>query len=386
MKSKNFLIFIILILPYIEPLSFKDIEWIDNLYSILKVINFFVIFLIYYTNVKRNKYKLSKYMIIIVLYQLELYISTFINKGSYNELFGQTISVLSTVMLTEIYIRNKEGKMVLKALYGILFIYSIINISTLLKQQNTNAEIISFLGMDNRYIFFLLPMCVFSIIYSLLKYNKLNKFSYLLLIISAFQVFYTWSVGAMLAIIILMVFTLAINKLNKLQKISFKVYLILIIILNILLVFIQVQYYFENFIVNYLHKDLNLSGRVYTWDAAIEVIKQYPILGIGGQTGDVMQSIYYGTNQHAHNLFLNILVKGGVISLLIQFWMYLEIDKKLKKCQNKKISAIFAFSMFLILFISLADTFDTYLVYIIYTLAYYINDLHTENRKEIENE
>ena len=114
----------------------------------------------------------------------------------------------------------------------------------------------------------------------------------------------------------------------------------------------------------------------------IEIVKKYPIFGIGGQNANVMQGIYYGTNQHAHNLFLNILVKGGIISLLIQFIMYIKIDNNLKKCNNKKIASLFVFSIFLILFLSIADTFDTYLVYIIYTLAYHVNELEIEESGE----
>lgn len=377
MKKKSFLILVLLVLPFMEPLSFKEISILDNIYSILKVINLFIIFVIYIFNLKRNKYKISKFMFIVVLYQIMLYISTFINKGYYYELFGQTVSVLAMIMITEIYIYNKNVKILLKTLSGILFIYSIINIISIFAFEKTsnNDIIVSFLGMDNRYIFYLLPLCVFSILYSVIKNNKLNKFSYLVIGVSVFQVFYTWSVGAMITITILMIYTLLLDKIPKVQKVTLNIYLIIIIALNVLIVFLQVQYYFEDFIVNYLHKNMELSGRVYTWNAAIEVIKQHPIIGIGGQDSITMQSIYYGTNQHAHNLFLNILVKGGAISLLIQFFMYFIISKKLKKYKNKKVSSILTFSIFLILFLSLTDTFDICLVYVIYTIAYHINEL-----------
>ena len=384
-KTMNFLLFIILILPFLEPLSFKEIIYLDEIYSILKVISFFIILILYILYLKKNQYKMSKILFITIIFQIEIYISTLISNGAFGDLFGQTISVFSVVMLVELYIKKKDQDIVLKSLCGILFCYAVINIFSMLSENpNSGGAIVSFLGMDNRYIFFLLPLCVFSIVYSVLKYNRLTFFTYFVIIISAFQLFYVWSVGAMLAVILLMIFTLLIDKFNIIKKITLKSYLIVIIILNILLVFVQIQYVFEDFIVNYLHKDIDLSGRVYTWKAGIEVFKEHPILGIGGQTANFMQNIYYGTNQHAHNLFLNILVKGGIISLLIQIWMYIEIDKKLRKCDNKKLSAVFAFSIFLILFISLTDTFDTYLVYIIYTLAYYSNDLNLKGRNEYE--
>lgn len=63
----------------------------------------------------------------------------------------------------------------LKSLCGILFCYAVINIFSMLSENpNSGGAIVSFLGMDNRYIFFLLPLCVFSIVYSVLKYNRLT--------------------------------------------------------------------------------------------------------------------------------------------------------------------------------------------------------------------
>ena len=56
--------------------------------------------------------------------------------------------------------------------------------------------------------------------------------------------------------------TLLLDKIPKVQKVTLNIYLIIIIALNVLIVFLQVQYYFEDFIVNYLHKNMELSGRV----------------------------------------------------------------------------------------------------------------------------
>ena len=387
MKKNKLLLFIILIFPYIEPLSFKDIPLLDKVYSAMKILWFFIICLIYFLNLRKNGYKISKFIFLVVLFQVELYISTLFNSGSYSALFGQTVSIIASVMLMEMYIKDGDAKIALLGMSSILFAFSLINIITMVFENNFNyKESYSFLGMDNRYIFFLLPLCIFSITYSLQKYNKLNFFAYLVIATSAFQLIYSWAVGAVLTIILLIAYVLVFDKIKFLERISFKTYFIIILVYNILLVFLQVQYYFEDFLVNYLHKNADLSGRVYTWNLGIKSVKEHFFLGIGGQTPEVMQSIYYKTNQHAHNLFLNVLVNGGVISLTILFVMYLQIGKKLSSCKNKKISSILSFSIFLILFLSIADTFDTYIVYIIYTLAYHVNELEFVKEENINNE
>jgi len=53
MKKNKLLLFIILIFPYIEPLSFKDIPLLDKVYSAMKILWFFIICLIYFLNLIR---------------------------------------------------------------------------------------------------------------------------------------------------------------------------------------------------------------------------------------------------------------------------------------------------------------------------------------------
>ena len=197
MKNKNILMFIFLIIPFIEPLSFKDITWLDDMYSILKVFSFFIIGILYMLYLRRKEYNISKFIVLIF----------------------------------------------------ILFIFSIINIITMIFHDEFNyKELYSFLGMDNRYIFFLLPLCVFMILYSICYNDKLTKFSYLIVFISLFQVVYAWSVGAMITLILLIGYVLIFDYLKRMRDISLKTYFIIILIFNILLVFVQIQYYFEDFI------------------------------------------------------------------------------------------------------------------------------------------
>lgn len=383
MKKNKTLLFLVLILPIIEPLSFKETPKIDMLYSFFKIINFFIIILLYYNYLRKKNYRINKFVFLVFAFQLELYLSTFLNNGNYKAFFGQTIAVCSAVMLVDMY--SDDIKIILKSLISILLLYSIVNIITMIYPNAFGyKESYSFWGMDNRYIFFLLPLCIFSILYSIYTIGKLTKFSYFIIILSAVQLFYTWSVGAMLTIILLMCYVLFYDKIKFLQKISFKSYFIIIILLNMLFVFFQIQYYFEDFLTDVLKKDVTLSGRVYTWNLGIQEFKENIIIGIGGKTANELQDIYYGTNQHAHNLFLNTLVNGGIISFIILMLMFWEINNKLKKCKNRKLSAIMSFSIFLILFLSLADTFDTYICYIVYMLSVYIDKFKIGEKEKYE--
>lgn len=373
---KKNIILIFLIIPFLEPLCFKD-SIIDEIYSIYKIINFGIIFCLYIFFIsKKNIWKFSKYTIIIIIYQLSLYISTFINKGSYSAMIGNTISILSLAMIVEIYAKSGNFKKILKIFNYILTTYTIINLLSVMIGSNNN---IYFLGIDNRFIFFLFPNCFITILIDLIDYNKITIKSYTIIVLALFQCIYVWAVSAILSLILLLLYAVLFYNWKILKKMTLNKYLILIFIMNLLLVFFQIQNYFEYFIVDILHKDLMLSGRVYTWNAALEIIKKHIIFGIGGTSYAQKSTLFYRSDGHAHNLILNILVNGGIVSLIIMIFSFLKINNKLKSLDNKKVSGFIAFAIFNILFLSLTDTLDSATIYLVYLCGYYISEMYRKD-------
>lgn len=371
---KKNLILIFLIVPFLEPLCFKE-SIIDEIYSAYKIISFVIIVCIYTVFIaKKNSWKFSKYTIIIIIYQLSLYISTFINKGNYSAMIGNTISVLSLAMIVEIYAKGDNFRKILKIFNNILTTYTIINLlSVLIGSSNNN---IYFLGIDNRFIFFLLPNCFITILIDLIDYDKITIKSYIIIALALFQCVYVWAVSAVLSLVLLLLYAALLYNWKIFKKMTLNKYLIIIMVMNLLLVFFQIQNYFEYFIVDILHKDLMLSGRVYTWNAALEIIKEHPIFGIGGTSYTQKSTLFYRSDGHAHNLILNILVNGGIVSLIIMIFSFLKINNNLKSINNKKISGFISFAIFNILFLSLTDTLDSATIYLVYLCGYYISEVY----------
>ena len=98
----------------------------------------------------------------------------------------------------------------------------------------------------------------------------------------------------------------------------------------ILIYYFRIQYYLDFIIVNFLHKDPSFTKRIYIWERAISYIKENPLFGLGSYTS---YANYLNGNMHAHQYWLQLLISGGFIGLILILLIYFIASKNL---QSKK--------------------------------------------------
>ena len=342
MKNKYFW----LLFPFLEPLLFKDyLEWVDLFFTCGKLIALLIIIIEYF-----SRYKLSKYLLVVFLYEIWLLIATILNPdGSIVRYCGPTVSVIGVCMYIELIIKKGLIVEVLHILTNTLSVFCVINAITvfLYPQGLTNQgdeNYIYFLGLENRFSFYYLPLVAFSGLYSYLKYGKVKLFVYIMSLFNMLILIDKWAVGGMLGMIFM----------------------------NILLVFLRVQYLFEDFIVNDLGKDITLTGRTLLWDYGLLSFLYRPIWGIGYQDLSSLPVEMLNVG-HMHNLFMNVLFYGGlggmVLFLIIQFnWV-----KSLMNYRRYFEASILNLCLFAAFIMSLGDTFDSAPYWILVSMSVYIN-------------
>lgn len=367
-----------MIFPFLEPLVFKSwMQQIDTLYSIAKIIAFFFI-LIEYLNIKN----VPKIIWLIILYQVELYCSTLLNPhGDVSRLIGPSISVIAPCLYVQMMFEKNKCQEMLKNNVDILVLLSIINLITVIvfpngivkEAMDSDGNEQFFLGIENRFSFYYLPLLGIQAIFSLSISGRINQKVFIMGLINTAVLLYFWAVGGMLSMLFLMSFMMLFSIVNFGKFLKVYVMAFLVLLGNYLLVIVRIMKQYEHFFSVTLDKDITLSGRTYLWDYGLLSFSQHPLFGVGYESTSYLGRFL--DVAHMHNLMMNILFTGGLLGLFLFFLIQFQWMKKIDKFRNTKEGGILILIMFFSFFMSMADSFDNATFWIILMLAFNIDKI-----------
>lgn len=375
----NNLCLLFIIIPFFKPDIIVSYPALNFLFTIWQLVSFAYIFTIYF-----QKPKISKLIVIFIIYYGILLLSTLKNNGNILKWITNFTLNLGIIMIIEKYININKKKIfgILTIIFYVLTIGNTISFIVfpqgLAKTEYLNTAIYM-LGIDNRFAFTYIPgLCIIGI-YDLLKNGKITKITIIYFIITFGTLLYFWSAGALFAESLFIIYYIFIYKLNI--KIKPKIYFYIAVISFVLLVFFRIQNVFAFLIVDILHKDLTLSDRTVIWDNAIEIIQQNKLLGIGiRESNDMTNKI---SAYHSHCDFLNILLQSGIIGLGVYWFLLYNSFARLNRFKNNKITQLISFSIGIMLIMLLVDTFDiTANLFILICLAYNISYIIDERKEK----
>lgn len=181
------------------------------------------------------------------------------------------------------------------------------------------------------YLVIVTPLCAYGSVY--FNSSKDRKISRACLVLAFGGIISTSSRSAYIAIGLAILIMLISNK--KLFKKLFPVMLVVAVALPIGMI-----YRFKNLSLNdFLASD---SQRIGIWKSCFDMFIHNPIIGLGAGTDNIHTLLVeqYGIPRpHAHNLFLQMLVEGGIIGGAFVIAIVVLIAKniyKLYKTDNKK--------------------------------------------------
>lgn len=333
------------------------------IFKYLKYINLGVLIL-YFCHSKKVFF--TKEIILMVLYYVSLIVSSFLNKNDYMDVINTSlITILGCYILFELL--RIDFKEALNAFLIMLEIYIYINFVTLIICPKGLLDVNTaypkwFLGIDNLHILYILSGLVISYIYSYLysKDNKLSLRSKIFTLVCIVSLVLRMSMTSIVGITAFIVVNLILNLIKKRKIINFYSVYIFMIGLYLAVVVFRLQNVFAFLITDILGKDLTFTGRTYVWDYAIKSIVKKPVFGYGNIK--LIENIYFDNwvhnFSHTHNLLLNILFRGGILSFGIFISILISLAQRMKEISNTKIYNVVLAFIFTFLLMSLTEVFN----------------------------
>lgn len=369
-----YMLYIFLLLPFFEmPYLFVLSSTIGTICKIHKIISGIIIGILV---IRDRKY--SKIINYIVLYLLVLVFATIYNRGDYQYLFSISLGILVLSLITDYGTRNNPFQflgafeLMLSIMIYINFILIVLNPNGLYVAADTLYWENWLLGYRNSLILYVFPALLCSVKNGY-RNNKLYFRTKILFVISFLSTMLSGSSTLLVGLFLTLIF-MALKKIFIHKKImNVYSYIITYITAFLGIIILRIQNWFSFIIVNVLKRDLTFTGRIFIWDYVIEFIKFKPILGYGVENTIIRYSkTKIWKSFHAHNMFLEILYKTGLIGFIIFLKIISLSANELNKTKNELISKFVAWQLFSFMILLLMEAYSFIYIFYIFVFAFNI--------------
>lgn len=276
--------------------------------------------------------------IVFGIYYSTFVISTILNEGNVSKSLSAVLPQLCFFAYSDIMIRKKT-KDYINAVSMFFLSYIVINAILLLVFPNGIGAYLpgydylrvdsrmSWLGLDNGYIkFFLVAIVLFTFSY---KDKPLVRNSMYICMMATMV--YVWSGTGIVGITIMLGYIYLLNRSKYSFDLNYWVCLAIEIVAFLSIVIFRVTDKFSELIVNVIGKDITFTGRTILWDQAMLLIAKKPVWGYGVYDYNLLISTANGQAYSAHDTVLQMMLMGGIVSLIAFCIIKITIGIRLKK-------------------------------------------------------
>ena len=272
----------------------------------------------------KRKKNIDAKSLLLLLFFLILIFSTLLSGNDIRAiLMFSTKVIMLDFLLYHLYCR---GKLILflRNLYFYLFIMVTCNLASqilspngIVQSSGANWQPYFICANANNYVFIYIFALAIGSIVEFKVYNKIKIDVYLLWVIELVSMLMSDTSTGLLAVLFAGLYLFVIIK-TPIKKLLKRPRTILAILIIGFFYFV----YFNNgdmisiYIKRFIGEDVSYEARVYIWQTAVQNIKLHPLLGYGMGVADLAHDAL-GLTRSAHNNYLQILLEGGFIGILI---------------------------------------------------------------------
>ena len=396
----NYIATFFLAIGLLKPTGISDLAtyvggyWnlLSKALSGLMVIEALLIMLMALYFIKRSKRQFP-FLICLFLFESWYMVADIINGISVGRDWKYVAASISLVLLVFVYDQNETLMILLKTILIILLICILINFFSIvvfpggLYVDERNWWQNYFLGYKNRHIYFFLPYICIQAVVDISEKKRLSAQFYVMSIIIFISSILINSSTCVFSILLTLVGIVIFRNSRVSKFLTLGKEFIFSSILTVIFFLVTNMKFFGDLIYALFKKNATFTGRTNIWEASLRLIAQKPIFGCGAVSlENVDTSVWNVTFTQAHNKYLDILLSGGIIMLMIFAVLCWLVNRKLKK--NKIVfSQIFVWTLggYAILFLMESSKSDVFFFLIMY-LAYIVESIEKERQNRLIKE
>lgn len=306
--------------------------------------------------------RIKIYYIYIGIFYFMILASTVINSGDTFAALYYAARMICLVILIDLYAQRQGLRLLLSTFKLVLGIEILLTLFFQVVAQDIfgftlSHNYINFLTADNDLGYWYLP---FTLIVYLSDAQKSRKYQIIDLLfwigICLTSLVFAWSATCM-SIYVLFALCIIFYKIKIFQFLTPFRSVLINIGISILVIFFHIQDLFGWLIVDILHKNMTLSSRTLIWASAIQNILKKPIFGYGTMQGGRMSINRLSGRIHffSHNIFLEIVIQGGLVALFFYIIIYFFAGKTLKHFHKSDVTILINLSLFFILLMQFTE-------------------------------
>lgn len=356
--TPNRALYFALFFPFIKPAYFSFIPALDQIYDVWRIASMLAIVSLYVMFAR-----LSRYIILLFLYQFVLFFATIINSGDILKFLSAGCMIVACCMLTELAAQAEVWKFI-DTICFILFFWVFANMISAVVFPNGIVQDSYYYnsyyllaGKNNFVVYSLASMLIGTL--RLAFYPKKKALTFMIFLCTSVCVILTWSATGIVGWFILLSYILIFYRRRLKNYFSFHILFAIVIASNIGVLFFNVQNRFAFLIEFFLHKNVTLTNRTEIWKTAIGLISRSPLWGYGVYEGRGL-ILWRGVYMYAHNAALETLLQGGIVALISLAALVFACGARLEKYRSHAIAGLFSVCLFAYLIVMVAESYTSF--------------------------
>lgn len=313
-----------------------------------KIIGIFMIILLLFLIKKMPKYfkENFKLNIILILFSISMTVSSYLNDSNNQIVFLGKVFIIFLFME---YVKSiNEEKRCYKVFFYLSLFYCILNDVFMFLKPPVVIGYNEYYLIGNKFgipFFHMIVLTMYLLLKDISLVERKNLIGGFELMWFAFSLFITLYLKCTTLLIGYVIYFLFIVFQKIIEKKIYipKFFLIIVIISSLLLIVfseILMNNYIASFIVNVLHKDITLTGRMNIYGKIFPVLNEKIIFGYGyGNSYDILMDKMSAPN--TQNGILECIFNYGIVGTMLMLTLFYKIMKSLfYDCENKKYYSI----------------------------------------------